>query len=222
MVTTVFWRDGKTVFARTALDLSADRRSVTQFDRQGSKRFLTESVASTRLIDRQVEYGDNEVPLRERVNLGKDPKTSGIDVVHYRADGTIEARQKFRNVQSCYEACSEYFVNRHVFLMDAEGAHVQKDVEISDSLLPKTVVEFLGDGAQLIYELKLDTEKPYEAQRVYRTEFMDPNGELILIKESQTDGELFVLPKRFLEPLTFEIGLLKSWKELEQDVAANK
>ena len=223
-VTTAFWADGTTVFGRNTHDRKTGKLEIVEHDIRGIKLLLSDSDAKTRAVTRQVEYFADGKVFRERITSKDEKKRSIQDVYVYRQDGTLEARQTWRNHTYCDEGgCGEMLIYDRTELMSRDGKTVETAVEISVStLLPTRVTQYLPDGTKVHRELKFDADLEYGAMRVYKTVVKDASENTVSVVEDQTSGEVFLLEERFRSNGKFQTNLLKTWKALEQSVTASQ
>lgn len=214
-VTTVFWRDGKTVFARRNVDRQAATMTVEQKDENGVTRLLAEH--SKDAVVRQAEFDGDGRLTRERKMLGQKLK-DGADVFYYRADGTLEAKQLWREQIYCEEACGQVFSFTNVHFFSADGKRLERDVEISQfTVIPARIFILNEDGSKVRLDLKLDTDKPYDVQRVYKTTRIGVDGKDIDSVETQDGGDFYSLPEKLRsDKLKFEADWLKRWETREK------
>lgn len=224
--TVVFWRDGKTVFSRVVRDKVEQRRSLYQHDSTGQVRLLTVHNSKDKNILRQVEYDADGNVSRERTNLSEDLKKDGADVVFYRADGSVLAKQLWRNVTLCFgpEGCSESFMATRVLLMSADGKTVQREIVMSEySSTPKMVIDFKVDGSQVKNLLKsIDGQLSADSYLVTEVTRLDAAGKELGTQEFKADFPIVKIDPKFRQDLEIRSDLLKSWFAVEEAKAGSE
>ncbi len=199
--TTTYWFDGTHVFS---IDVRrADGSNETTFFRRSGSLWIRKSAAKADAPAVEESYDK-----AGKLELRRQPTATGVDVLHFRADGTASYKQSFTESSNQWGYKSKTLIQVEEYAED--GKTVKRKLEMSDNGRNdvRSSYNYQADGTTIVRRFRDDGTVEHE-------EVLDRDGKVSKSKDYKEDEKVTESVDRSLFYESYQRDPVQSWQMQE-------